>query len=307
MYSEFTQQLDIHELESLKDTFEYAAANHVRWIAKVNQALVCQQDVPETLCMHDNPHSHCALTQWFNSISKTSVQDDPSIQKIKSLHEALHLKACELISKMQTEKVVTADEYVEFSEIEYNYFKVQTSIIHECNEALGIVDSLTGLPNKRAFHDILNQEENRIKRNKFTSIISIVDIDDFRKVNEQHGYIAGDMLLIQLAALFKNSLRNFDTVARYAGDKFILYLPETDLISAEVILERFRQSIENTNFEIEADTITKVTCTFGVSFLDSSITADEGMANTWSSLHDAIANGRNSVGIDTSDEETDDD
>ena len=122
-------------------------------------------------------------------------------------------------------------------------------------------------------------------------------------MNEQYGYIDGDMLLIQLAALFKNSLRNFDTVARYSGDKFALYLPETDLISAEVILERFRQSIEQTKFEIEADTVAKVTCTFGLSHIDDCITAEQAMTNAWSSLNQAILNGRNSVGSDASAEE----
>jgi diguanylate cyclase len=302
MYSEFTQQLDVQELESLKDTFEFAAASHLRWIAKVNQALVCRQDVPETLCMHDTPYSHCTLTQWFNSITRPEIQNDPSIEKIKFLHQQLHDKACALISGMQAEKIVTPEDYTEFSEMEYSFLKLHTAIIQECTEALGIVDSLTNLPNKRAFKDILTQEENRIKRNKFTSVISIVDIDDFKRVNQNYGYIAGDMLLIQLAALLKNSLRNFDTVCRYAGDKFLLYLPETDLSSAEVILERLRQSIESTNFEIEAGTATKITCTFGVSHIDSSLHAEGSLANAWASLYDAISNGRNIVGNDASDQ-----
>ena len=164
------------------------------------------------------------------------------------------------------------------------------------------MDSLTKLPNKRALHEILLQEENRIKRNKFSSIISIVGIDDFKTVNQEYGYIAGDLLLIQLAALFKNSLRNFDTVARYSGDKFILYLPETDLMSAEVILERFRQSIENTNFEISAGIGTKITCTFGLSHLDSELSTEQGLSNAWDSLNAAISKGRNSVGADGSNE-----
>ena len=306
MYSEFTQQLDIHELESIKDSLEFSAASHVRWISTINQSLICSQEMPDTLCSQSPPHSHCTLTQWCASIGNQVIQQDPTFINLKSLHAQLHQKACELIACMKSGESITVQSYSEFSEIEYQFFKLQSSIIQECTEALGVTDSLTNLPNKRAFHDILAQEENRIKRNKFSSIISIVDIDDFRNINKEYGYIAGDMLLIQLAALFKKSLRNFDTVSRYAGDKFILYLPETDLMSAEVILERFRQSIENTNFEIEAETIAKITCTFGLSHIDATLSAEESLKNAWASLNEAISAGRNSVGIDASAVDADD-
>jgi diguanylate cyclase (GGDEF)-like protein len=298
MYSEFTQQLGTHELESLKDSLEYSAATHMRWISKINQSLICNQEIPETNCNHIPPHSHCSLTQWCDSVTNQAILDDPIFKKINSLHQQLHQHACDLIAAMKSGKPISSEDYSAFSDIEYNFFKVQSSIIQECTEALGVIDSLTNLPNKRAFHDILVREENRIKRHKFTSIIAVVDIDDFRIINQTHGYIAGDMLLIQLAALFKHSLRNFDTVARYAGDKFILYLPETDLISAEVILERFRQSIESTNFEIQADTIANITCTFGVSHIDTTLSVDKSLQNAWSSLDQAISDGRNCVGID---------
>lgn len=295
MYSEFTQQLDIHELESLKDSLEYSATTHVRWISKINQSLVCHQHLPDTMCAHQPSHSHCQLTLWCNSLSNEAVLRDPSFIRLKSLHEELHQKACELIASMQENNPVSIDEYSRFSEIEYEFFKTQASMIQQCTEALGVTDSLTNLPNKRAFHDILLQEENRIKRNKFTSIIAIVDIDNFRVVNETHGYIAGDLLLIQLAALFKSSLRNFDTVTRYAGDKFILYLPETDITSAEVIIERFRESIQNSSFEIAADNVTNITCSFGLSHLDSEISSADALANAWKSLDSAISKGRNIV------------
>ncbi len=306
MYSEFTQQLDIHELESVKDSLEFSAATHVRWISSVNQSLICAQETADTQCNHAPPDSHCTLTQWYDSINNRAILDDPSFKKLKSLHIQLHQKACDLIAMMKSGVAISAENYSEFSDIEYRFFKLQSSLIHECTEALGVVDSLTNLPNKRAFHDILAQEENRIKRNKFSSIISVVDIDDFRNINRDHGYIAGDMLLIQLAALFKNSLRNFDTVARYAGDKFILYLPETDLMSGEVILERLRQSIENTRFEIQADTVANITCTFGVSRIDATLSVGDSLQNAWISLDQAISSGRNSVGQDASVDTTDD-
>ena len=303
MYSEFTQQLNVRELESIKDSLQISTATHVRWISKINQSLVCQQEHKESQCADNNPpHRNCSFTRWYSSITNQSVLDDPSFIKLISLHEQLHLKACELVATLSAKKLISADEYSKFSEIEYEFFNIQSSIIEECTESLGTVDSLTKLPNKRALHEILLQEENRIKRNKFSSIISIVGIDDFKTVNQEYGYIAGDLLLIQLAALFKNSLRNFDTVARYSGDKFILYLPETDLMSAEVILERFRQSIENTNFEISAGIGTKITCTFGLSHLDSELSTEQGLSNAWDSLNAAISKGRNSVGADGSNE-----
>ncbi|MBT4451800.1 MAG: GGDEF domain-containing protein [Gammaproteobacteria bacterium] len=221
--------------------------------------------------------------------------DDSSFQKINTLHEQLHLKACYLVSNLNKKQSISATDYTEFTEIQFKFFKSLSSLIKECTEALGIIDSLTNLPNKRSFQQILLQEENRIKRHNFTSVIAIADIDNFKEVNDTKGLIAGDLLLIQLAELLKNSLRNFDTVARYSGDKFLLYLPETDIVSAEVILERFRQSIENTKFEIAADTYSRITCSFGLSHIDTDITSSESLSNAFTSLNSAKVSGKNTV------------
>ncbi len=300
MYSELTQQLDIHELEFLRDSLEYSASTHVQWISKINQALICHDNSAESLCTDNPPHINCQFTQWANSISKKLITNDTSFLNINNLHEQLHLKACQLILTLNKNQPILAEDYSQFTDIQFKFFKVQSALIQECNEALGIIDSLTSLPNKRAFQEILLQEENRIKRNNFTSIIAIADIDNFKKINESRGFISGDLLLIQLAELFKNSLRNFDTIARYSGDKFLLYLPETDSISAKVILERIRETIENTKFEIAADIETNITCSFGLSHIDAEISSSNSLSNAWTSLHSAKANGKNTVDTDNS-------
>ena len=295
MYSELTQHLDISELELLKDSLEFSATDHVRWISKINQSLICHDNSADLLCSEVQPYSHCQFSQWPNSISNKIIENDSSFKKLNNLHELLHLKACNLVSSLNEKKQITATEYTSFTDIQIDFFKILSSLIKECTEALGIIDSLTNLPNKRAFNNILLQEDNRIKRNNFTSVIAICDIDNFKDFNDNNGFIAGDLLLIQLAVLFKKSLRNFDTVARYSSDKFLIYLPETDAISAKNTLERFRQSIENTKFEVAADSYTKITCSFGLCHIDSDITSSDSLSSAWASLSSAKANGKNTI------------
>ena len=103
-------------------------------------------------------------------------------------------------------------------------------------------DDLTGLANRRAWDEALDRELARARREETPLSIGIVDLDRFKDYNDVHGHQAGDRLLKQLAAAWRQDLRVTDVIARYGGEEFALALPGCDLMDATALIERLRAS-----------------------------------------------------------------
>jgi diguanylate cyclase (GGDEF)-like protein/putative nucleotidyltransferase with HDIG domain len=112
------------------------------------------------------------------------------------------------------------------------------------------IDDLTGLYNQRSFHERLDYELRRGERYRFRVSLMILDIDNFKRVNDREGHVVADETLRRLARLIKDSVRDVDIATRYGGDEFAIILPETDLIQALDAAERLRSKIERYVFRI---------------------------------------------------------
>ncbi len=87
-------------------------------------------------------------------------------------------------------------------------------------------DALTDLPNRRMFHDLLEQNIRRARRNREKTAVLFLDLDNFKRINDRHGHEAGDRLLIDLATILRVHLRDSDILCRWGGDEFLIALPE---------------------------------------------------------------------------------
>lgn len=105
-------------------------------------------------------------------------------------------------------------------------------------------DPLTDLFNQRVFWELANYEIGRAQRQDYKFAILLIDLDNFKVINDNHGHPAGDKYLQHFARQVQDALRAGDIFARYGGDEFVALLPEADLKSAAVVAERVRQAIE---------------------------------------------------------------
>lgn len=115
---------------------------------------------------------------------------------------------------------------------------------HEKLHGLACLDPLTGLLNRRVLEQVLEREFRRAQRYSLPLALVFIDLNDFKKVNDSFGHEAGDMLLQHLARHLQRLSRSTDTVARFAGDEFVLILPQTDAAAAQVLMARMRAEIE---------------------------------------------------------------
>lgn len=173
--------------------------------------------------------------------------------------------------------------------------EIKKVLLYETVEALAITDSLTGLYTRRYFFERLNEELNRSKKYGLRFSFLMIDIDDFKKCNDTHGHLVGDVILKDVSRIIKEGVREIDLVARYGGEEFSLILPETDKNGAMLAAERVRKKIDENVFKAY-DEILKVTVSIGVSvYPEDGSDAGEIVERADKALYAAKNSGKNIV------------
>jgi diguanylate cyclase (GGDEF)-like protein len=113
---------------------------------------------------------------------------------------------------------------------------------------LAKTDALTGIANHRSFQEALDHEISRVNRKGSTFSLIYMDIDDFKRVNDTYGHLAGDAVLKDLVMRVLENIRTVDRFSRYGGEEFALILPETDSKGAEVVAQRIKKAIVSKPF-----------------------------------------------------------
>lgn len=155
-----------------------------------------------------------------------------------------------------------------------------------------LIDPVTNAPNRRACELHLTQEHHRATRYGAPYALLMIDIDNFKDVNDLHGHIEGDTVLSLACALVRKCLRPNDFVGRLGGDEFVVILPRTHALAAQVIAERMRRTIYNASWS----TAFPVTISIGIACWNSADDAAElVLSRSDEALYLAKAAGRNAV------------
>ena len=128
-----------------------------------------------------------------------------------------------------------------FSLVAFLLDRLHLAVEHQAN--LARTDPLTGLPNRRSFEELAQRELARSDRRRSPVALAVIDLDDFKLINDQQGHAAGDGVLQKVAATTGRILRSVDIAARMGGDEFAVLLPDVDAPSALLALQRFQQGL----------------------------------------------------------------
>ena len=176
--------------------------------------------------------------------------------------------------------------------------RAATQALQEQNqllEALAVTDGLTGLYNRKKLDDILAEQFARFRRNGRSFVVVMLDLDNFKSINDVHGHVTGDAVLANVATVLKQSVRNVDYVARYGGEEFVVVLVETALGTALDIAERIRSEVEVLRFGA-MNAVIPVTVSLGVTHCrEDDEKPEQVLARADRALYDAKGAGRNQV------------
>ncbi|MEM9103034.1 MAG: tetratricopeptide repeat-containing diguanylate cyclase, partial [Pseudomonadota bacterium] len=167
-------------------------------------------------------------------------------------------------------------------------------------KALAITDSLTGLNNRRAIQKITARLIEESARHQQPLSLSIIDLDFFKKINDEMGHVIGDKVLQKFALHLQDSIRKFDYVARFGGEEFIIVMPQTNDLSAKDIIDRISQSCSGLPW-YSIHKLLNVTFSAGIAQYKKSESFEHLYTRADKALYKAKEGGRNCSYIDSND------
>jgi diguanylate cyclase (GGDEF)-like protein len=174
---------------------------------------------------------------------------------------------------------------------------VENVALHELVSEQAVTDELTGLPNNRAFREAMAKEAARAQRFQHDLSLLILDIDDFKQVNDTYGHLQGDAVLRAVGRIVDDESREIDEPARYGGEEFVIALPETSLEGALEVAERIRSRIERQGIRlVQGRGRISVTASLGAATMGAAAEDVNGLiAAADEALYEAKRSGKNRV------------
>lgn len=225
---------------------------------------------------------------------------------VKQINEPL-LKIIEFtknVGKTKQIKTLESSDIFEIDELNNNFNNLMLELDKRTNhlvieetkriyhEKLANIDHLTGAYNRRYLNDFSNDYLKIIKREKKDLSLLIVDLDDFKNINDIFGHEVGDKVLIKLVEIIKKTIRENDLVVRFGGDEFIVLLPNTNVLNTRIVANKIIEEINEYNKKVQYN----FSVSIGISYYqvgDNSI--DDLISKADKSLYEAKRIGKNCV------------
>jgi diguanylate cyclase (GGDEF)-like protein len=195
-------------------------------------------------------------------------------------------------------RVALLDYFVNVSRDLKNPKIIEISI-YESTARSAVTDGLTGLFNHAYFLSALRRETQRSKRYGLKLSLAMLDLDDFKHLNDAHGHLMGDEVLVKTASLMTQSLREVDIAARYGGEEFALILPGSSLADAARTAERIRRAVTAVEVEGPDGELATVTASFGIAEFPTYANAEALIAAADAALYQAKRGGKDQVATAT--------
>ena len=235
---------------------------------------------------------HGKLSDYAQKISKAgdlkeldSLLNDV-MSETQEMQKSTQTMRAELICAQERAKLAQA----RISELEKHLEETSALITH---------DTLTGVLNRRGLDDVMLQEIARAQRAQQKMCVALLDLDNFKKLNDRFGHDAGDAALKHLVALCKNFLRPQDSVARYGGEEFVIVLPCADAQEGQKILQRLQRALTKEIFMHNNEKLL-ITFSAGVAELTAADTTEEIIKRADTAMYAAKKSGKNRVLVSVS-------
>ncbi len=275
------------------------------FLKQLNQRLDIVQDLLKTHTAAQTKDNQANKTMDAEVRAQVSLMQEnvSTANDLKQLQYHVEHRLELVISKLDVFQVAH-DSFVKKNQQKMgllnNQLNVSRSDIEELQQKLiqqqhlAETDPLTRLPNRYAFQKKINEEYMRWRRYRQPLALAMVDIDHFKKINDQFGHANGDRVLTGLASGLLDASRETDFVARYGGEEFIIILPETHLNQATKAVNKIRQKIAHHPFDLDHNS-QHITLSIGVAEFEDNDTIEDVIHRADVALYRAKDKGRNAV------------
>ncbi len=284
------------ELQGILAQLEQALYNHQQWHAALIRTLVCKLPGDR----HDispEAHQECRFGQWYYGKVPEKLRNHPGFIALGEEHQRMHQLAATLLMEARAGKTVATFDFDNFTNALDRLRLEIAALERELEDSLYNHDSLTGAITRFGILPTLREQQELIKRETQLCCIAMMDLDDFKAVNDLHGHLVGDQVLAETVHYIIEHLRPYDKVFRYGGEEFLLFLQHTDLALGYDMLERVRAGLAAMSVDIDGQTEVHITASFGLALLDPDTPVETSIDRADKAMYAAKSAGRNCVRI----------
>lgn len=283
-------------IEQVIFMLEQALEEHSKWIKLWNSRAICNLPFPADY-LDNNAYLECEFAKWFLASKSEGWMHQLDYENIFSIHRTMHEEARLLAEKVKRGEEVVEEDYYRFVNYEWSFSQRLQKLKDKITRLQISFDSLTGIFNRQAMMPILMQEQAYIDRDKKECSLAMADLDFFKKVNDSYGHANGDLVLKKVATFLRSNLRPYDALFRYGGEEFLFCLPNTNVITAQQLLNRLRADLEKMPIKLTTDEIISVTISIGIASMSSQCTTEESVHKADVALYEAKSKGRNCISV----------
>jgi diguanylate cyclase (GGDEF)-like protein len=280
-------------LPAALDELKHAVDCHDLWTRQLSRTLACRLP-PDPADLAPDAHLHCRFGRWYQG-AEASLHEFPDFVAIDAPHRAMHRAAATLLRISGRGEALSPAGYDRFAAALDRMRRRLHALIRELESRLYDLDPLTGAETRTRMLPALRDLVEMSRRQGAECCLSIMDLDNFKQVNDLHGHLAGDRMLAAVVRALKGSLRRNDKVFRYGGEEFLISLPWTGIEMACAVLERARARLAAKALLEEQAPGLRLTASFGVAVLDPGASIEQSIEHADQALYDAKAGGRNRV------------
>ena len=227
--------------------------------------------------------------EYGNSISNTvtKLSADVSVKEIRSVVNEVIEKTRDITSAGQATTLIMQDATGELENLQKAFAEAKAETL---------LDFLTGIPNRKAFNEKLMTLASQVTLEKPLCLL-MIDIDHFKRFNDQHGHMIGDEVLKFVSRQIKNVIRGWDFLARYGGEEFTVLLPDTSLQGAVSVATNIQRYFSEAKLKTgkTAKPLGKITVSIGISLYQANETVDSFITRADQALYLSKHSGRNTV------------
>lgn len=269
---------------------------HLLWLNSLAKAIQKR----DTKAFPELDPNHCNFGTWLHDIGKKFIQNNSKFDRIVTLHKNLHIFAQKIKTILSHKEYYILISYLEKCELLSLSLGTELILIDniEINKKV-TKDALTGALNRHAFRPVFETHYELSYATENSFILAMMDLDNFKQINDTYGHIAGDEILRVFVKCVKENIRNSDVIVRYGGEEFVLFLPSISAKKAIEVLENIREKFAATKIEIGDESL-HATVSIGATvvkpkmpFVSSLI--DEYVMIADKKLYEAKTSGKNKV------------
>jgi len=284
------------ELQTILNHLDHAIYNHQQWYNSLIRSFVCRIQ-PDDNDTDTDPHTKCRFGQWYYNHAPDKLVNHPGYIAIGEAHQYMHQQTALLLNKLKSGETIHPLEFDNFANsLEKLRLEIFT-LKNELETLLYIHDPLTMAISRVNMLTMLREQHAFSLRNSSPCCIAMLDIDNFKNVNDEHGHTAGDKVLAAISQCIKKHLRPYDKLFRYGGEEFLICMPQTNLEEGLKIINRIRLEVFKQRTDIGNNKHAQVTISIGLTFLNPELPVEQSIDQADKAMYAAKMSGRNNCQV----------